>query len=82
MAVYNNLPYTQLTGLNKCQNGDFASSTVAFYQKSINLSGYLHLWSIFRFNFRQLRIDVFHKIMVAVKNNFFQMHGTILQRVK
>ena len=44
-------PYTQLTGLNKCQKGDFASSTVAFYQKSIfdflnpftNLSGYLHL---------------------------------------
>ena len=32
---HTNLPYTQLTGLNKYQKGDFTSSTIAFYQKSI-----------------------------------------------
>ena len=66
-------------GLNKYQNGDFTSSPVAIYQKSIfkhlntstNISaGYLNLWGIFRFIFRQLRMTFFHKIMVAEKNNF------------
>ena len=64
-------------GLNKYQKGDFTSSTVAFYQKSIfdfffflNISGYLNLWDIFKFNFRQLRDTFFHKIMVAERNNF------------
>ena len=32
--------------------------------------GYLNLWDIFRFIFRQLRMTFFHKIMVAEKNNF------------
>ena len=62
-------------GLNKYQKGDFTNSTVAFYQKSIfdflhaftNISGYLNLWDIFRFIFRQLRMTIFHKIMVAEK---------------
>ena len=65
--------------LNKYQKGDSTSSTVAFYQKSIfgflnpftNISGYLDLWDIFRFIFRQLRVIFFHKIMVAEKNNFY-----------
>ena len=30
-----NLPYTSLTVLNKYEKGDFTSSTVAFYQKSV-----------------------------------------------
>ena len=72
------LPYTQLTALNKYEKGDFTSSTVAFYQKSIfdflnpfaNISGYLNLWDIFRFIFRQLRMTFFHKIMVTEKNSF------------
>ena len=56
--------------------GDFTSSTVAFYQKLIfknpftNISGYLNLWDIFRFIFRQLRMTFFHKTMVADKNYF------------
>ena len=53
------------------------SSTAAFYQKSIfsflnpfrNTSGYLNLWDIFRFIFRQLFF--FHKIKVTEKSNFF-----------
>ena len=32
--------------------------------------GYLNLWDIFIFIFRQLRMTFFHKIMVAEKNNF------------
>ena len=32
--------------------------------------GYLNLWNIFSFIFRQLRITIFHKIIVAEKNNF------------
>ena len=62
-------------GLNKYQMGDFTSSTVAFYQKSVfdflnpftKMSGYLNLWDVFRFIFRQLRMTFFHKIMVAKK---------------
>ena len=46
------------------------------------MSDYLNLWDIFRFIFRQLRMIFFHKIMVAEKNNFLQMHNTILQRVQ
>ena len=63
-------------GLNKYQTGDFNSSTVAFYQKSIfdflnpfrNTLGCLNLWNILRFDFRQLKITFFYKIMVAEKN--------------
>ena len=33
--------------------------------------GYLNLWDIFRFIFRQLRMTFFHKIMVVEKKNFF-----------
>ena len=85
-----NLPYTQLTNLSKCKKGDFTSSNIAFYQKSIfnflnlftNISGYLNLWNIFSFIFRQLKMTFSHKIMVAEKNFFLQMHNTILQRVK
>ena len=73
-------------GLNKYQEGDCTSSTVAFYQESIfdflNISGYLNLWDIFRFIFRLLRMTFSHKIMVAQKIIFLQMHNTILQRVK
>ena len=57
-------------GLNKYQKGDFNSSTVAFYQKSIfdflnpfrNTLGYLNLWNILRFDFRQLKITFFIKL--------------------
>ena len=64
--------------LNKYPKVDFTSSTVAFYQKSIfdflnpfsNISGYLNLWDIFRFIFKQLRVTFFHKIILAEKNNF------------
>ena len=63
-------------GLKK---GNFTSSTVGFYQKSIfdflnpftNILGYFNLWNIFRLIFRQLKMTLFHKIMVAQKNNFF-----------
>ena len=73
-----NLPDTELTGLNTYQKDDFTSSTVAFYQKSVfnllnpfkNISGYLNLCDISRFIFRQFRMTIFHKIMVAEKNNF------------
>ena len=44
--------------------------------------GYLNLWDIFRFIFRQLRMTFFPKIMVAEKNFFLQMHNAILQMVK
>ena len=57
-------------GLNKYQKGDFTSSTVAFYQKSIfNLLNpiILNLWDIFRFIFKQLQMTFFHEIMVAEK---------------
>ena len=74
-------------GLKK---GNFTSSTVGFYQKSIfdflnpftNILGYFNLWNIFRLIFRQLKMTLFHKIMVAQKNNFFFKCITILQRVK
>ena len=65
-------------GLNKYQKGNFTSSIVAFYQKSIfdflnpftNISCSLNLWDIFRFIFRQLRMAFFHKTMVEEKNKF------------
>ena len=78
-------------GLNKYQKGDLTSSTVAFYQKSksffyflnpfTTISGYLDLWYNFRFIFRQLRMNFFHKIMVA-EIIFLQMHNTILRKSK
>ena len=60
-------PSLHLTGLDKCQKGDFTSSTIAFYPKSIfdylnpftNILGYFNLWDIFRFIFRQHRITFF-----------------------
>ena len=72
-------------GLNKYQKGDFTSSTVAFYQKLVsnflnpftNISGYLDLWHIFWFIFRQLKMTFFHQILI-----FLQMYKTVLQRVK
>ena len=55
------------------QKGDFTSSTVSFYQKSIFNLLYpftnRFLWDIFRFIFRQLKMTFFHKIIVAEKNN-------------
>ena len=68
--------------LNKHKKGGFTSSIFTFYQKSIfdllnpftNISGYLNLWDLFRFIFRQLRMTFFHKIMVDT-------HNKILQRV-
>ena len=44
--------------------------------------GYLSLWDIFRVIIKQLRMTFFHKIMVAEKILFLQMHYTILQMVK
>ena len=72
-------------GLNKYQKGDFNSSTVAFYQKSIfdflnpfrNTLGYLNLWNILRFDFRQLKITFFIKLWWQ-KRIFLHMHTTIL----
>ena len=72
-------------GLNEYQKGDFNSSTVAFYQKSIfdflnpfrNTLGYLNLWNILRFDFRQLKITFFIKLWWQ-KRIFLQMHTTIL----
>ena len=63
--------------LNKYQKGDFPSSTAAFYQKSIfdslntftNIPGYLNLWDIFRFIFRQLRLNFLIKLWWQKKNN-------------
>ena len=55
-------PLLRYFGLNKYQKGEFTSSTIAFYQKSILIFqilleiGYLDLWYIFRFIFRQLRM--------------------------
>ena len=41
---------------------------------------YLNLWDIFRFSFRQLKDSTFfHKVMVAEKIIFLQLHNTILQ---
>ena len=44
--------------------------------------GYLNSWGIFRFIFKQLRMTFFPKIMMTEKQNFLQMHNTILKRVK
>ena len=66
-------------GLNKYQKGDFNSSTVAFYQINPfrNTLGYLNLWNILRFDFRQLKITFFIKLWWQ-KRIFLQMHTTIL----
>ena len=42
---------------------------------------YFHLWNLFRFIFKQLRITFFSKIMVAQKIIFLQMCNTIWQIV-
>ena len=44
--------------------------------------GYLNLWDILRFIFRQLRMIFLHKLWWQKKTIFLQMHNTILQRVK
>ena len=44
------------------------------------MSLYLNLWDIFRYIFRQLKHDFFHKVMVEEKITFLQMPSTILQR--
>ena len=76
-------------GLDKYQKNDCTSSTVALYQKLIfdflnafDISGYLNLWDIFRFIFRQLRITFFIKLWWQKKIIFLQIHNTIWQRVK
>ena len=46
-----------------------------------NISGFLNLWVIFRFIFRQLRMIFFIKSWRQKKTIFLQMHNTILQRV-
>ena len=38
--------------------------------------GYLNLWDIFSFIFRQLGMNFFHKIMVREKIFFLQMHNS------
>ena len=66
------------------------SSAVAFYQKSVfdflnpftDILGYLNLWDIFRFIFRQFRMTFFIKLWWQKKNFFLQIHNTIFQRVK
>ena len=45
-------------------------SILDFLNPFTNISGYLILWDIFRFIFRELRMTFVHKIMVAEKNNF------------
>ena len=63
-------------GLNRYQKEKFPSSTVTFYQKSILIFkiplqiGYRNSWHIFSFIFRQLKMNVCHKIMVTEKNHF------------
>ena len=60
------------------------SLTVAFCQKSIfdflypftSILVYLNLWDMFRFIFRQLKDDFFHKVMVAEKITLLQMRNT------
>ena len=44
--------------------------------------GYLNLWDIFWFFFRQLRMTFFHKNVVTEKINFPQMHNTIFAKGK
>ena len=79
---------TKLEGLSKYRKGDFTSSVVAIYQKSIfrclnlseNISGYLNLWHIFRFIVTQLRMTFFIKLRWQKKIIFLQMHKTIFQK--
>ena len=60
--------------LNIYQKGDFTGSTVIFcfdiLNPFTNISGYLNLWDIFRFIYRQLRMTFFRKNVVAEKENF------------
>ena len=41
-----------------------------FLNPFANISGYLILWDISTFSFRELRMTFVHKIMVGEKNNF------------
>ena len=76
-------------GLNKYQKCDCTSSAVAFHQKSVfdflnpftDISGYLNLWNIFRFVFRQLRMT-FIKLWWQKKIIFLQMYNTIFFNAK
>ena len=76
-------------GLNKYQKCDCTSSAVAFHQKSVfdflnpftAISGYLNLWNIFRFVFRQLRMT-FIKLWWQKKIIFLQMYNTIFFNAK
>ena len=73
-------------GLSKHQKDGFTSSTVTFYQKSMFnflnpfTDRYFHLWDIFRFIFRQLRMTLFFNYD-GRKMIFLQMHNTVLQMV-
>ena len=55
--------------LNKF-DGPIFGGHIGIYTGFYGISGYLNLWDIFRFIFRQLRMTFSHKIMVAEKNNF------------
>ena len=44
--------------------------------------GYLNLWDIFRFGFRQLHMTFFHKIMVAENTLFLWMHDNFAKDKK
>ena len=64
-------------GLSKYQKGDFISSTVAFYQKTIfdflnplQIYQVILIYGIFSVSFLDNLNDFFNKNMVAEKNNF------------
>ena len=69
-----------INGFKRISKRWFYHFTCTIYQKSIFnsldpftiISGHLNLWDIFRFVFRQLRINFFHKVMVAEKFFFFK----------
>ena len=74
-------------GLNKYQKGDFTSSTVAFYQKSIfnllnpftNRLIYVFIYGIFLGSFLDnLERPFFIELWWQKKIIFLQMHNTIL----
>ena len=68
-------------GLNKYQKGDFTSSTIAFYQKSI-FNQVILINGIFSGSFLDnLELISFIKSWWQQKQFFLQKHNTILQRV-
>ena len=89
LIQHTNLPYT-ITRFKQLSKGWFYQFNCRFLSKInfyflnpfTNISGYLNLWDIFRFIFRQLRMNFFHKIMVAEEIIFLQMNNTVLQIVK